>query len=41
MEDRSPEQLELNVFKKIMLRLDHLIEHYLVQLELVVCFLQF
>ena len=42
-EDRSQEQLELNVFKKTTVSLDHIIKHYSVQLELNwlnVCFLQ-
>ena len=34
MEDRSQEQRELIVFKKTTVRLDHLIEHYSVLLEL-------
>ena len=34
MEDRSQEQRELIVFKKTTVRLDHLIEHYSVQLQL-------
>ena len=34
MEDRSQEQLELNVFKKTTVSLDHMIKHYSVQLEL-------
>ena len=34
MEGKSLEQLELNVFKRTIVRLDHLIEHYGVQLKL-------
>ena len=34
VEDRSREQLELNVCKRTTVSLDHLIEHYSVQLEL-------